>query len=113
MSGLLNAPEREVNSLLSLLATINTVDGQSRCQPVARVAFLEDSRAAFVDFLSCFEIDNPAVTASGDMKFLCLKQNLPEEKLKCISNYCCTNLAINSIIFVCKVSSKSFIAYLT
>ncbi|XP_047119989.1 rab3 GTPase-activating protein non-catalytic subunit [Schistocerca piceifrons] len=84
LSGLLRAPEREMNSLLSLLATIDTVEGKSPRNFEARVGFPDD-KSAFVDFLSSFEINNVTNNAASANN-VSLKKDTPEDKIKRISN---------------------------
>ncbi|XP_067009858.2 rab3 GTPase-activating protein non-catalytic subunit isoform X1 [Anabrus simplex] len=81
LSSLLHAPEREVNNLLNLITTIDTIGGRSLGRLEPRVTFREDGRTAFVDFLSCFELGN-SQSESGMIE---VKKNVSEDKLKCIS----------------------------
>ncbi|KAK7862418.1 hypothetical protein R5R35_008896 [Gryllus longicercus] len=80
LSNLLHAPEREVNNLLNLMNTIETVSGKSQSE--ARVAFRHDSRSAFVEFVSCFEIGNHI---SNESQMIDLKKNVSEDKIQSIS----------------------------
>jgi hypothetical protein len=81
LSILLYAPEREVNSLRKLVATIDSQ--KTKSEPEARVAFREDGKTAFVEFLSCFEVGGPSQESST----VSLKKNISEDKLKRSSKF--------------------------
>jgi hypothetical protein len=83
LSSLLHAPERELNGLRKLVAAIDSVTVKTKPQSEARVAFREDGKTAFVDFLSCFDIGGPLQEAST----ICLKKNISEDKLKRSSKF--------------------------
>jgi hypothetical protein len=78
LSSLLHAPEREVNGLRKLVATIDSVIVKTRSHSEARVAFREDGKTMFVEFLSCFEVGGPLQETS----IISLKKNISEDKLK-------------------------------
>jgi hypothetical protein len=78
LSVLLHAPEREVNSLRKLVATIDSVALKTKSEPEARVAFREDGKTVFVEFLSCFEFGG----SSQESSTVSLKKNISEDKLK-------------------------------
>ncbi|XP_021929910.1 rab3 GTPase-activating protein regulatory subunit-like [Zootermopsis nevadensis] len=73
LSVLLHASEREVNGVRKLIAAVET-----KPQSEARVAFREDGKTAFVEFLSCFDIRGPLKETSA----ICLKKSISEDKLK-------------------------------
>lgn len=75
---ILHAPEREVNGLRKLVATIDSVALKTKSEPEARVAFREDGKTMFVEFLSCFEVGGPSQESST----VSLKKNISEDKLK-------------------------------
>jgi hypothetical protein len=78
LSALLYVPEKEVNGLRKLVATINSVALKTRSQPEARVTFQKDGKTAFVEFLSCFEVGSPLQETST----ITLKRNISEDRLK-------------------------------
>ena len=78
LSSLLHAPEREVNGLRNLVATIDSVAKKARLRPEAKVAFREDGKTGFIEFLSCFDIGGP----SQDTLIISLKKNISEDKLQ-------------------------------
>jgi hypothetical protein len=78
LSSLLQAPEREVSGLRKLVETIDSIALKTKSQLEARVTFKEDGKAAFVEFLSCFEVGGPLQESST----ISLKKNIPEDKLK-------------------------------
>lgn len=78
LSILLHAPEKEVNGLRKLVATIDSVTLKTKSEPEPRVAFREDGKTAFVEFLSCFEVGGPSQESST----ISLKKNISEDKLK-------------------------------
>ncbi|PSN52085.1 Rab3 GTPase-activating protein non-catalytic subunit [Blattella germanica] len=82
LSSLLNAPEREVNGLRNLVATIDSVAKKAKSKlkvkSEAKVAFREDGKTGFIEFLSCFDVGNSA----QDKQKIKLKNNLSEDKIK-------------------------------
>ncbi|KAJ9600993.1 hypothetical protein L9F63_000831, partial [Diploptera punctata] len=78
LSSLLQAPEREVNGLRNLVATIDSVAKRGRSRLEARVAFREDGKTGFIEFLSCFDIGGP----SQDKLILNLRKNISDDKLQ-------------------------------
>ncbi|PNF37324.1 hypothetical protein B7P43_G00463 [Cryptotermes secundus] len=78
LSILLHAPEKEVNGLRKLVATIESVALKTKSESEPRVAFREDGKTAFVEFLSCFEVGGPSQESST----ISLKENISEDKLK-------------------------------
>ena len=87
LSSILHAPEREVNGLRNLVATIDSVTKKARSRSEARVAFREDGKTGFVEFLSCFDIGG----TTQDALIIQLKKNISEDKVKRSSKYLITN----------------------
>jgi hypothetical protein len=82
LSSLLHAPEREVNGLRKLVATVDSVTVKTKPHLEARVAFREDGKTLFVEFLSCFDIGGQLQETS-----ICLKKNISEDKLIRLSKF--------------------------
>jgi hypothetical protein len=96
LSVLLYAPEREVNGLRKLVATIDSIAVKTKSEPETRVAFQEDGKTAFIEFLSCFEVGGP----SQESTTINLKENISEDKLKRTSKF----VILTSLNMWCEIS---------